>query len=161
MVHLDFECVSHFYVRVWSIFICYVSATTVWFPSHFCCLYFRRYDHRLMCVDTIVLVLSGIYPFSSVNPGCFIRMNWDSPWYLVVLVADGTIIYDAYSTLTWWSLAGNCQCQSVLPLFSYFTSWAVKGMGSEPMSLTLQQLFLVRLWVLVLFVDKCVPSTLC
>ena len=128
MLHLDIECVSHFYVRVWSIFICYVSATTVWFPSHFCCLYFRRYDHRLICVDTIVLVLSGIYPFSAVNPGCFIRMNWDSPWYLVVLVADGTIIYDAYSTLTRWSLAGklpeSVSVASVL-LFDHFSVYGL------------------------------------
>ena len=27
----------------------------------------------------------------------------DSPWYLVVAVADGTIVYDAYSTPTMWS----------------------------------------------------------
>jgi hypothetical protein len=30
------------------------------FLVKFCCLYFRCNDHRLMCVDTIVLVLSGI-----------------------------------------------------------------------------------------------------
>ena len=110
----------------WSIIMCYVSATTIWFLSHLCCLYCRRYDHCLVCFDTFV-VLSGIYPFSAVNPGFFIRMNWDSPWYLVELVADGTIIYDAYSTLT-------VSVASVL----LFYQWAVKGMGSEPVSLTLQ-----------------------
>ena len=114
------EMCSLWYIRIlkaylillclwWSIFICYVSATTVWFLSHLCCLYCRRYDRCLVCVDTIVL-LSGIHPFSAVNPGFFTCMNWDSPWYLVVLVAVA---------------------------------------------------LLVRLWVLVLFVDEYVSSTLC
>ncbi len=46
------------YIRVQRIFVCYVSATTVWFLSHPCCLYCRRYCRRLVCVDTIVLGIS-------------------------------------------------------------------------------------------------------
>ena len=29
----------------------------------------------VLSVSTLLFVLSGIYPFSTVNPGCFIRMN--------------------------------------------------------------------------------------
>ncbi len=29
------------------------------------------------------VLLSGLYPFSALNPDCFICITWDSPWYLV------------------------------------------------------------------------------
>ena len=32
---------------------------------------------------TTVVLLSGLYPFSALNPDCFIHITWDSPWYLV------------------------------------------------------------------------------
>ncbi len=110
-----------------------------------------------MCVDTIIL-LSGIYPFSALNPDCSFVWFWDSPWYLVLLVADGTIMYDAYShqPCDQWYCAFY-QDQLVLPVSNIY-QWAVKGMGCEPVTLTLVRTLLVRLWVLVLLVDKHVPS---
>jgi hypothetical protein len=52
------------------------------------------------------------------------------------------------------------QDQLVLPVFNIY-QWAVKWMGCEPMTLTLARALLVRLWVLLLFVDKYVPSICC
>ncbi len=37
----------------------------------------------LMCFFDTVVLLSGLYPFSSLNPDCGICITWDSPWYLV------------------------------------------------------------------------------
>ena len=87
-----------------------------------------------MCVNTIIL-LSGIHPFSTLNPDCSFVWFWDSPWYLVVLVADGTILCDASSTPTMWSMLLCCalyQGQLVLPVLY---QWAVKVMGCESMTL--------------------------
>jgi len=111
----------------------------------------------VLCVSTLFL-LSGIYPFSAVNPDCSFVWYWDSPWYLVLLVADGTIMYDAYShqPCDQWYCAFY-QDQLVLPVSNIY-QWAVKGMGCEPVTLTLAKTLLVRLWVLVLLVDKHVPS---
>ena len=50
-----------------------------------------------VCVSTLISLLSGINPISALNPDCSFVWFWDSPWYLGVLVADGTIMYDAYS----------------------------------------------------------------
>ncbi len=101
-----------------------------------------------MCVDTIIL-LSGIHPFSALNLDCSFIWFWDSPWYLVVLVADGTIVYDAYSTPTMWSMVLCCalyQGQLVLPAFQYLpVSCERDGCKS----------------ILVHYVDKYVPSICC
>ena len=61
-------------------------------------------------------------------------------------------------TPTMWSMV-LCiyQDQLVLPVSNIY-QWAVKGMGCEPVTLTLARTLLVRLWVLVLLVDKHVPS---
>ena len=66
-------------------------------------LQYVYFSHRLVCVNTVGL-LSGIYPFSALNPDCSFVCFWYSPWYLILLVADGTIMYDAYSTPTMWSM---------------------------------------------------------
>ncbi len=39
------------------------------------------FDH--LCVLDTVCYSLGLYPFSALNPDCFIRIIWDSPWYLV------------------------------------------------------------------------------
>ena len=49
------------------------------------------------------------------------------------------------------------QDQLVLPVSNMY-QWAVKGMGCEPVTVTHARTLLVRLWVLVLLVDKHVPS---
>ena len=108
-----------------------------------------------------LFLLSGIYPFSAVNPDCSFVWYWDSPWYLVLLVADGTIMYDAYShqPCDQWYCAFY-QDQLVLPVSNIY-HWAVKGMSCKSVTLTLARALLVRLWVLVLFVDKYVLSICC
>ena len=77
MVHLDIELVSHPFMSVCEAFLFAMCLQQQYdFFSHLCCLYCRRHDQCLKSVDTIVFfLLPGIYPFSAVNPGCFIRMN--------------------------------------------------------------------------------------
>jgi hypothetical protein len=100
------------------------------------------------------MLLSGIYPFSALNPDCSFVWFWDSSWYLVLLVADGTIMYDAYShqPCDQWYCAFY-QDQLVLPVSNSY-QWAVKGMGCESVTVTLRRALLVRLWVLVLLLTN-------
>ena len=85
------------------------------------------------------------------EPWLFIRMNWDSPWYLIELVADCTIMYDAYSTLIIWSMVWDMPELVSVACSSIFTSELWKGwVVTEPVSLSIAVAsFLVRLWVLV------------
>jgi hypothetical protein len=112
----------------------------------------------VLCVSTLLFYSLELYPFSALNPDCPFVWFWDSPWYLVLLVAGGTIMYDAYSHQPYdqWYCAFY-QDQLVLPVSNSY-QWAVKGMGCESVTLTLARALLVRLWVLVLLVDKHVPS---
>ena len=95
-----------------------------------------------MCVDTIIL-LSGIYPFSALNPDCSFVWFWDSPWYLVILVADGTILCDAYSTPTMWSrfYALHVPGSVSVACSPIFTSELWKGWVVSPWPWHLQELF--------------------
>ncbi len=77
--------------------------------------------HCLMCVATASL--SELNSFSALNPDWFIRMNWDSPWYPFD-IADGTIVYDEYSTPARWSRVTLAYTFRIAwcCLFSYFIS---------------------------------------
>ena len=126
------------------------------FFSHFCCLIYRR-KVIVLCASTLFCSLWNISIFHC-EPWLFIRMNWYSPWYLIVFVADGTIMYDAYSTLTIWSMV--CEMPESVSVSvacsSMFTSELWKGwVVTEPVSLTIAVAsFLVRLWVLVLLLTN-------
>jgi len=123
------------YVFVWSILLCYGSATTVWFLLVIL-LFLQTVNSSSVCVD-IIFTLWNISIFRC-EPWLFIRMIWDSPWNLIVLVADGTIMCDAYSTPTFDQWYVKYQSQSVLPVLlclpaSFWKGWAV----TEPVSLTI------------------------
>ncbi len=116
----------------------------------------------VLCVLTLIILLSGIYSFSALNPDCAFIWFWDSPWYLIGLVVDGTIMYVAYSHQPcdqWYFY----QDQLVLPVSNIY-QWAVKWMGCEPMTLKLARLFWwgceywYSLWTNMYFVNKYVPS---
>ncbi len=49
----------------------------------------------------------------------------DSPWYLFLILADGTIVYDTYSAPIRWSRVMLCVCHS--PILSV----SLEGMGCE------------------------------
>ncbi len=61
--------------------------------------------------------------FSALNPDWFIHMNWDSPWHPFD-IADGTIVYDEYSTPARWSSVMLVYTTMIAwcCLFSYFIS---------------------------------------
>jgi hypothetical protein len=131
----DNEGVPLCYVFVWSILLCYGSATTVWFLVVIL-LFWQTVNTSSVCVD-IIFTLWNISIFRC-EPWLFIRMIWDSPWNLIVLVADGTIMCDAYSTPTFEQWYVKYQSQSVLPVLlclpaSFGKGWAV----TEPVSLTI------------------------
>ena len=56
------------------------------------------FDH--LCVLDTVCYSLGLHPFSALNPDCFIRMIFEIVHDISFLLADGTIMCDAYSTLT-------------------------------------------------------------
>jgi hypothetical protein len=89
----------------------------------------------------IIVTLWNISIFRC-EPWLFIRMNWDSPWYPVVLVADGTIMYDVYSTLTKWAM--GCEIPEFVSAACspMFTSKLLKGVGCDkPVSMTIAVVF--------------------
>ena len=116
---------------------------------HFCCFY------RLLSLhaSTLVLLSFGIYiHFSAVNTDCSFVYFWDSPWNLIVFVADGTItvwyiLYTNNRINGMWNTKIRWCC-----LFSYVYQQAFErgGLWLRLMSLQLQKLLLVRQWVLVL-----------
>ena len=83
----------------------------------------------------------------------------DSPWYLVILVADGTILCDAYSHQLCDPGFMLCmyQVQLVLPVLQYLPVSCERD-GLWALDRDTCKSLLVRLWVLVLLVDKYVPS---
>jgi hypothetical protein len=89
----DNEGVPLCYVFVWSILLCYGSATTVWFLVVIL-LFWQTVNTSSVCVD-IIFTLWNISIFRC-EPWLFIHMIWDSPWNLIVLDADGTIIANTF-----------------------------------------------------------------
>ncbi len=84
-----------------------------------------------------------MHPFSALNPDCSFVWFWDSPWYLVILVADGTILCDAYSTPTMWSrfYALHVPESVSVACSPMFTSELWKGWVVSPWPWHLQELF--------------------
>ncbi len=123
------------YVFVWSILLCYGSATTVWFLLVIL-LFLQTVNSSSVCVD-IIFTLWNISIFCC-EPWLFIRMIWDSPWNLVVLVADGTIMCDAHSTPTIWSMVCEIPKSVSVACSPIFTSELWKGwVVTYPVSLTI------------------------
>ena len=107
----------------------------------------------------IIVTLWNISIFRC-EPWLFIRMNWDSPWYPVVLVADGTIMYDVYSTLTKWAM--GCEIPEFVSAACspMFTSKLLKGVGCDkPVSMTIAVVFFGEAVSIGTLVDKLIRST--
>ena len=132
----DYEGVPLCYVFVWSILLCYGSATTVWFLLVIL-LFLQTVNTLSVCVD-IIFTLWNISIFRC-EPWLFIRMIWDSPWNLVVLVVDGTIMCDVYSAPTFDQWYVKYQSQSVLPvLLCLPASFEKDGLWHNPCTWPLQ-----------------------
>ena len=125
----DKEGVPHCYVFVWSILLCYGSATTVWFLVVIL-LFWQTVNTSSVCVD-IIFTLWNISIFRC-EPRLFIRMIWDSPWNLIVLVADGTIMCDAYSTNIWSMICEIQSSQCCLFSYVYQRAFERDGLWQSP-----------------------------
>ncbi len=100
------------YVFYWSIL--YAVGLQQQYNSIWSFLLFFIDSKVIVCVHQQYCTLWNI-SISHCEPWLFIHMNWDSPWYLV-LVAEGTIMYDAYSTPTCTHWAVKYQRSSVFPV---------------------------------------------
>jgi hypothetical protein len=138
-------CASY-YILLWSIV---VFAFLYQQYDYFRLLLFWFVDGKfiVLCVSTLLCYSLEYIHFPLWTLICSFVWFWDSSWYLVLLVADGTIMYDAYShqPCDQWYCAFY-QDQLVLPVSNSY-QWAVKGMGCESVTLTLARALLVRLWV--------------
>ena len=115
---------------------------------HFCCFYRLRSLHA----STLVLLSCGMYIHFPLWTLIVHSYFWDSPWNLIVFVADGTItvwciLYTNKRINGMWNTKIRWCC-----LFSYVYQQAFErgGLWPRPVSLQLQKLLLVRQWVLVL-----------
>jgi len=116
---------------------------------HFCCFYRLRSLHAS---STVFLLSFGMYIHVPLWTLIVHSYFWDSPWNLIVFVADGTItvwciLYTNNRINGMWNTKIRWCC-----LFSYVYQQAFErgGLWPRPVSLQLQKLFLVRQWVLVL-----------
>ena len=75
MVHLDIELVCHPFMSVCKAFLFAMCLQQQYDFLVISAAYIVDSMIITVSVLTLLLLLSGIYPFSTVNPGCFIRMN--------------------------------------------------------------------------------------
>ncbi len=75
MVHLDIELVCHPFMSVCEAFLVAMCLQQQYDFLVISAIYIVDGMIIILSVLTLLFLLSGIYPFFAVNPGCFIRMN--------------------------------------------------------------------------------------
>ena len=75
MVHLDIELVSHPFMSVCEAFLFATCLQQQYDFLVISAIYIVVGMIIILSVLTLLFLLSGIYPFSAVNSGCFFHMN--------------------------------------------------------------------------------------